>query len=94
MKRGRGSVERAELLPKLDEILSELDACAASEDLEELAAELEDAIFLLDCAEDEEESDGALEEIADLAEELKGLAGADEALGRLALKLKLLLNTK
>ena len=87
-------MERAELLLKLDGILSELDACAADEDIEELAAELEDAIFLLECAEDDEETEGALEEISDLAGRLKELAGADEALGRLALKLDLLLHTK
>ena len=94
MERGRVCVERKELLAKLDAFLSELDECAADEEIEELAAELEDAIFLLECAEDEEEAEGALEEIAALADQLRELAGSDEALGRLALKLTLLTNTR
>ena len=77
-------MERKLLLAKLDEILSELDALVEDEAAEELAAELEDAIFLLECAEDGEEADGALEEIAALAVQLKALAGDDAPLTDLA----------
>ena len=77
-------MERKELLSKLDGILSELDDCAAGEDAEELAAELEDAIFLLECAEDDEEADGALEEISGMAAQLWRLAKADANLLRIA----------
>ena len=87
-------MEQRKLLSKLDEVLSELDECADGEEIEELAAEMEDAIFLLECAEDDEEIDGALEELTGLAERLKELAGGDETLGRLALKLSLLLHTQ
>ena len=86
-------VERKLLLAKLDEILSELDALVEDEAAEELAAELEDAIFLLECAEDDEETEGALEEIAALGDQLEALAGQDDALARIARKLELLLHT-
>ena len=72
------------LLTKLDEILAELDACAEDEEIEELAAELEDAIFLLECAEDGEETEDATEEIAALAAQLREVAGEDAALRELA----------
>ena len=87
-------MERRELLSKLDGVLSELDKCAEGEEIEELAAELEDAIFLLECAEDDEETDGALEEIDGLAARLKELADSDETLERIARKLMLLINAK
>ncbi len=70
-------MERSELLSKLNGVLAEIDERASDEALEELAAELEDAIFLLECAEDEEDAAGALEEIVGLAEELRGLAEGD-----------------
>ena len=87
-------MERRELLAKLDAVSSELDECASDEEMQELAAELEDAIFLLECADDDEEADGALEEIDALADRLRDLAGTDEALGRIGMKLNLLINTK
>ena len=76
-----------ELLPELNEILSEIDATAAGEALEELAAELEDAIFLLECADDAEEADGAMEEIAGLAAQLRELCGGEAPLSWLAERL-------
>ena len=81
-------MEKKALLPELNEILSELDAGAAGEEFEELAAELEDAIFLLECAEDEEETGGAMEEIAGLAAELRELAGGEAPLCWLAERLE------
>ena len=81
-------MEWKKCLPELNEILSELDAAAESEELEELAAEFEDAIFLLECAEDFEEADGAMEEIAGLAESLRALGGDDAALVQLAERLR------
>ena len=80
-------VEKKSLLQELNEILSELDAIEADEELEELAAELEDVIYLLECAEDDEEADGALEEIAGLAVELRELAAGEAPLSWLAEKL-------
>ncbi len=66
-------------LKRFGEILSRLDEVNGGEALEELCAELEDAIFLLECAEDEEEAAGALEELAGLAEELRPLGQAERA---------------
>ena len=58
--------ERA-ALEQLDAVLAELDELADGEELDEFAAELEDAIFLLECAEGAEEAAEAMEEIAGLA---------------------------
>ena len=58
-------------LERFGEILAKLDESDGGEELAESCAELEDAIFLLECAEDREEVDGALEEIEGLAEELR-----------------------
>ena len=80
-------MEQRKLLAELNEVLSEIDAEAADEAIEELAAELEDAIFLLECAEDDEEAEGALEEIAGLAAQLRELAGGEAPLSWLAEKL-------
>lgn len=85
-------MEWKKLLPELNGILSELDAAAEDEELEELAAELEDAIFLLECADDAEEADGALEEIAGLAEDILSEAGQREHLRMLARKLTMVAN--
>ena len=81
-------MERSELLSKLNGLLAEIDERASGEALEELAAELEDAIFLLECAEGEEEAAGALEEIAGLAEELRDLAEGDLRLTAAAHRLR------
>ena len=83
-----------ELLPEFNEILSEIDADAAGEELEELVAELEDAIFLLECAEDAEEAEGAMEEIAGLAAQLRELADGKAPLCWLAERLDRLTKTK
>ena len=66
-------------LKRFAEILARLDALDGGEALEEFCAELEDAIFLLECAEDAEEVEGALDELAGLAEELRALGQADSA---------------
>ena len=68
----KGFVER------FRDILDGLDDYADSEDMEELNAQLEDAIFLLECADpkDEEEVGDALEEIASLAGEYRAQMNA------------------
>lgn len=66
-------------LKRFGEILSKLDDLDGGEALDELCAELEDAIFLLECAEDEEEATGALEELEGLARELRALGEAERA---------------
>ena len=61
------------------DILDTLDEFADNEDMEELNAQLEDAIFLLECAdpEDKDEVDGALDEIASLIDEYRESAETD-----------------
>lgn len=67
-------------LKRFDEILSKLDELDGGEELDELCAEMEDAIFLLECAGDEEEEIlGALEELGGLAEELRDLGQRERA---------------
>ena len=51
-----------------------LDEFGGDEKLDEMCAELEDAIFFMECAEDTEEIEGAIEEIEGLAEALLQLA--------------------
>ena len=84
-------MDKRALLPELNEVLSELDAGAEGEELEELAAELEDAIFLLECAENEEEEEGAMEEIAGLAAQLREQSGGEAPMCWLADRLERLL---
>lgn len=81
-------MDREERLMDLNVALAKLDECVRGEELEELAAELEDAIFLLECAEDEEEVEGALEEIDALADALSALAGDDAGLTAIADEIK------
>ncbi len=53
------------------DILDELDDFADDDDMDELNAQLEDSIYLLECAQadDDEDVADALDEIASLAEE-------------------------
>ena len=74
-------------LTRFKEILSQLDACADGEALEETCAELEDAIFLLECAEDAEEIGGAIEELEGLSADILRLADGRETLLNLAREL-------
>lgn len=93
MKKGMlaGFIARFEdILSKLDEI--EMDA--ASEDMEELNAQMEDAIFLLDSlSEDDEDADediaGALSELMSLSADYAGLDAENGQLGQLALELEM-----
>lgn len=66
-------------LKRFGEILAKLDALDGGDALDEFCAELEDALFLLECAEDAEEVEGALEELDGLAEELRALGEAERA---------------
>lgn len=71
----------AAFLSRIQDILEELDELAEDaglEELDELNAQLEDALFLLECVEDEdedaaEEYEGALEEILSLAGDYRAL---------------------
>lgn len=69
----------AAFLSRIQDILDALDELAEDaglEELDELNAQLEDALFLLECVEDEdaaEEYEGALEEILSLAGEYRAL---------------------
>ncbi len=57
-------------IERFRDILGRLDDYADSEDMEELNAQLEDAIFLLECSDPEDK-----EEVGDALEEIESLAG-------------------
>ena len=59
------------LVPRFGELLSALDALECDEDLEELNAEFEDALFML--SEIDPKSEDAAEELADALEEFDAL---------------------
>ncbi len=76
----------------LDELDALAEAGAGGEELEELNAEMEDALMLLAEAHPEdgdwrEEVEDALEELDALAADYRALSGAVDGLGALALKL-------
>lgn len=88
----------AGFIARFEDILEALDGLetdeAMDEEMEELNAQLEDAIFLLDSVDvdDEdaaEEMEGALSEIIGVAEDYATCAAADTKLGQLALELKM-----
>lgn len=86
-----------EILGSLDGLRDGCDADAA-ESMEEMNAEFEDALFVIECIdandeEWEEEFSDALEEFKDLLEEYRSLAdevpGMEEAAGRLDMTIKM-----
>lgn len=84
----------AGFIARFEDILSKLDEIAMDEDMEELNAQLEDAIFLLDStAEDDEDADediaAALSEILSLAGDYAALDTCDGELKQLALELEM-----
>ena len=81
-------------LERFQGILDELDEIDASEELEELNAQLEDVLFLMDSVDVEdadaaEELAGALEEIDDLLAAYRELSGALPELRQQALELEM-----
>lgn len=69
----------ASFLARFQDILDDLDEFEMTEELEELNAQLEDAIFLMESIDDgdedaSEELEGAIEEIEGLLEEYRELA--------------------
>ena len=81
-------------LERFQGILDELDEIDASEELEELNAQLEDVLFLMDSVDVEdadaaEELAGALEEIDDLLAAYRELSGELPELRQQALELEM-----
>lgn len=77
-------------------ILDEMDQFEADEDLEELNAQFEDALFLLENVDEEgedarEEIEGALEELGDILAEYRALAQERTELRQGTLELELAL---
>ena len=65
-------------LDRFQEILDALDEISASEEMDELNAQFEDVLFLMESTDDEdedaaEEIDGALEEMEDLLDQYREL---------------------
>ncbi len=84
----------AGFIARFEDILSKLDEITMNEEMEELNAQLEDAIFLLDStSEDDEDAEedisGALSEIMSLSGDYAALDAEDEQLGQLALELEM-----
>ena len=66
---------RMGFLERFQSILDALDEFEMDEELEELNAQLEDALFLMECSEDDvEELQGAIEEIDGLLAEYRALS--------------------
>ena len=66
---------RTGFLERFQSILDALDEFEMDEELEELNAQLEDALFLMECSEDDvEELQGAIEEIDGLLAEYRALS--------------------
>ena len=84
----------AGFLARFQDILDALDEFADGEDLEELSAQLEDALFLMESIDDDdedarEEMEGALEEIADIASQYRALCDATPGLEQKVLELEM-----
>lgn len=68
------------LIEGYNRILADFDACGAGEEAEELNAELEDVIFLLENIDPDDEDSGG--ELSDALEEMDDLAAAYDRLGQ------------
>lgn len=88
------------IIGRFEEILAELDALAGecpeaiADDLEDLNAELEDALLLLgeirpDAEDWRDDAQGMLEDIRALADDYRAFAGQMPAIGELAHRLEL-----
>ena len=77
-------------LERFHGILDELDEIETDEELEELNAQLEDALFLMECSEDDvEELQGAIEEIDGLLAEYRALSERRPELRQKVLELEM-----
>lgn len=84
----------AGFLARFHEILDGLDEFEADEDLEELNAQFEDALFLLECVDEDEEDAqeeiaGALEELEDILAEYRALEWERPELRQMTLELEM-----
>ena len=81
---------RAGFLERFQSILDAFDEFEMDEELEELNAQLEDALFLLECSEDDaEELQGAIEEIDGLLAEYRALCERRPELRQKVLELEM-----
>ena len=75
---------------RFQSILDALDEFEMDEELEELNAQLEDALFLMECSEDDvEELQGAIEEIDGLLAEYRALSERRPELRQKVLELEM-----
>ena len=81
---------RMGFLERFQSILDALDEFEMDEELEELNAQLEDALFLMECSEDDvEELRGAIEEIDGLLAEYRALSERRPELRQKVLELEM-----
>ena len=81
---------RMGFLERFQSILDALDEFEMDEELEELNAQLEDALFLMECSEDDvEELQGAIEEIDGLLAEYRALSERRPELRQKVLELEM-----
>ena len=75
---------------RFQSILDDFDGFEMDEELEELNAQLEDALFLMECyGDDAEELQGAIEEIDGLLAEYRALSGRRPELRQKVLELEM-----
>jgi len=84
----------AALLDRLHNILDELDEISMGEETDELNAQLEDSLFLMESiSEDDEdaqeETEGAIEELEDILEEYRALSEAAPELSQKVIELEM-----
>ena len=84
----------AGFLKRFQEILDAMDEFEMDENLEELNAEFEDALFLMESIDEEdedasEEIEGALDELHELAQQYRAAAEAQAELGQKATELEM-----
>ena len=81
---------RMGFLERFQSILDALDEFEMDEELEELNAQLEDALFLMECSEDDvEELQGAIEEIDGILAEYRALSERRPELRQKVLELEM-----